>query len=92
MVTGLLVIGFGMLHGAINAIIIFAAMFAGADVSILQFLQWFGIVIVFNMLGGLLIISLPRLLRTRRVLWGVRKGRISLEELQQQSAQARAPR
>src|SRR5699024_2238299 len=41
--TGLLVIGFGMLHGAINAIIIFAAMFAGADVSILQFLQWFGI-------------------------------------------------
>ena len=92
MVTGLLVIGFGMLHGAINAIIIFAAMFAGADVSIPQFLQWFGIVIVFNMLGGLLIISLPRLLRTRRVLWGVRKGRISLEELQQQSAQARAPR
>src|SRR5699024_6132317 len=54
MVTGLLVIGFGMLHGAINAIIIFAAMFAGADVSIPQFLQRFGIVIVFNMLGGLL--------------------------------------
>ncbi|WP_209374659.1 formate/nitrite transporter family protein [Brevibacterium renqingii] len=86
MITGLLVIGFGMLHGAINAIVIFAAMFAGADISILQFLQWFGIVIVFNMLGGLLIISLPRVVRTRRVLWGVRKGRISLEELEQQSS------
>ncbi len=84
MSTGLLVIGFGMLHGAINAIVIFAAMLAGAEISIPGFLQWFGIVIVFNMLGGLLIIALPRIIRTRRVLWAVRAGRISLEELEDQ--------
>lgn len=87
MVTGLLVIGFGMLHGAINAIMIFAAMFAGADISFLQFLQWFVIVIVFNMLGGLLVIALPRVMRTYRVLKAVRRGEISLEELQEQASQ-----
>lgn len=87
MVTGLLVIGFGMLHGAINAIMIFAAMFAGADISVLQFLQWFVIVIVFNMLGGLLVIALPRVMRTYRVLRAVRRGEISLEELQEQASQ-----
>ncbi|WP_144589403.1 formate/nitrite transporter family protein [Brevibacterium casei] len=85
MVTGLLVIGFSMLHGAINAIMIFAAMFAGADISFLQFLQWF--VIVFNMLGGLLVIALPRVMRTYRVLRAVRRGEISLEELQEQASQ-----
>ena len=75
-----------MLHGAINAILILAAMMTGADVSILDFLQWFAIVIPFNMLGGLLIITLPRIIRTRRVLSAVRNGRISLEELEEQSA------
>lgn len=86
MITGLLVIGFGMLHGAINAIIIFAAMLAGADISIPEFVQWFGIVIVFNMLGGLIIITLPRVVRTHRVLAAVRRGEISLEELQEQAS------
>lgn len=84
--TGLLVIGVGMLHGAINAIVIFAAMLAGADISIPEFLQWFWIVIVFNILGGLIVITLPRVIRTHRVLSAVRRGEISLEELQEQIA------
>lgn len=86
MVSGLLVIGLGMLHGALNAIVIFAAMLAGADISVLDFVQWFAIVIPFNMLGGLLVIALPRMVRTRRILWGVRTGRFSLEELEQESS------
>lgn len=86
MITGLLVIGLGMLHGAINAIVIFAAMLSGADISIPEFLQWFCIVIVFNMLGGLIIITLPRVIRTHRVLAAVRRGEISLAELQDEAA------
>lgn len=46
---------------------------------------WFAIVIPFNMLGGLLVISLPRVIRTRRVLWAVRRGEVSLEELEEQA-------
>lgn len=84
-VSGLLVIGLSMLHGALNAIVIFAAMLAGADISIGTFAQWFAIVIPFNMLGGLLVIALPRVVRTRRILWAVRKGQLSLEDLQERS-------
>lgn len=85
MISGLLVIGLGMLHGAINAIIIFAAMLAGADITIPDFLQWFVVVIPFNMLGGLLIITLPRLVRIHRVLKAVRTGDISLEDLEDEA-------
>ncbi|MDX2356223.1 formate/nitrite transporter family protein [Dietzia sp. PP-33] len=85
MISGLLVIGLGMLHGAINAIIIFAAMLAGAGITIPDFLYWFAIVIPFNMLGGLLIITLPRLVRTHRILKAVRTGDISLEELEDEA-------
>ncbi|MBE9404598.1 formate/nitrite transporter family protein [Brachybacterium sp. Marseille-Q2903] len=86
LVSGLLVIGLGMLHGALNAIVIFAAMLAGADISIGQFLTWFAIVIPVNMLGGLLVISLPRVIRTWRVLSGLRRGEFTLEDLEEQAS------
>ncbi|MGC5615064.1 formate/nitrite transporter family protein [Georgenia sp. Z1491] len=85
MASGLLLIGFGMLHGALNALVIFAAMFAGADISVGDFLQWFGLVIPFNMLGGLLIITLPRVVRTWRLLRGLNRGDFTLEELERQA-------
>lgn len=86
MIAGLLLIGLGMLHGALNAIVIFAAILAGAEISFLDFLQWFGIVIPFNMIGGLLIITLPRVVRTWRLLRGLRRGDFSLEELERQAS------
>ncbi|GAA4282914.1 formate/nitrite transporter family protein [Brevibacterium daeguense] len=85
MISGLLVIGLGMLHGALNAMVIFAAMLAGADISVLDFLGWFALVIPFNMLGGLCIITLPRVIRTHRVLKAVRTGELSLEKLEHQA-------
>ncbi|WP_089775837.1 formate/nitrite transporter family protein [Ruania alba] len=83
--TGLLVIGLGMLHGALNAIVIFAAMFAGAPIALTEFLAWFAVVIPLNMLGGLLVITLPRLARTHRVLRAVRTGEVSLETLEHEA-------
>ena len=50
----------------------------------LDLLKWFGIVIPFNMLGGLLLITLPRVVRTYRVLRALRKGTVSLEDLETQ--------
>ncbi|WP_420734086.1 formate/nitrite transporter family protein [Brevibacterium luteolum] len=64
MISGLIVIGLGLLHGALNAMIIFGAMVPEADISVTDFLVWVTIVIPFNMLGGLLIITLPRMART----------------------------
>ncbi|MDN5635996.1 MAG: formate/nitrite transporter family protein [Brevibacterium sp.] len=85
MASGLLLIGLGMLHGALNVIVIFAAMLAGADISMLDLLKWFAIVIPFNMLGGLALITLPRVVRTYRVLRAVRKGTVSLEDLEREA-------
>lgn len=84
MISGFLVIGLGMLHGALNAIVIFAAMLSGAHISIGEFLQWFAIVIPMNMLGGLLVIALPRVVRTYRILRGLRAGELDLKELEEQ--------
>jgi formate/nitrite transporter FocA (FNT family) len=86
MISGLLVIGLGMLHGALNAIVIFGAMLAGAEISVVDFVEWFAIVIPCNMLGGLLIISVPRLGRTLRVLRGIRSGAIPLEKAEEQGS------
>lgn len=85
LVTGLLVIGLGMLHGALNAIVIFAAMLTGADITVGDFLEWFAIVIPFNMLGGLLVIALPRVIRTWRILGALRRDELTLEQLEEQA-------
>lgn len=85
LVSGLLVIGLGMLHGALNAIVIFAAMLAGADITVGDFLEWFAIVIPFNMLGGLLVIALPRVIRTWRILSALRRDELTLEQLEEQA-------
>lgn len=63
-ISGLLVVGLGMFHGALSSAVIFAAMHAGAETTYLQWLIWCAWVIPLNMLGGLAIITLPRLVRT----------------------------
>lgn len=68
LVDGLLVVGLGMLHGALNSVIIFGAMHAGADLSYGDWLLWLAWVIPLNMLGGLLIVTAPRLLRTAELI------------------------
>lgn len=74
LIGGFLVVGLGMLHGALNSIVIFGAMHAGWNYSYLDWLGWFAWVIPFNMLGGLVIISLPRLVRTWELLMAERRG------------------
>lgn len=64
LISGLLVVGLGMLHGALSSAVIFGAMHAGAAISYLSWLVWFAWVIPLNMAGGLLMLTLPRLVRT----------------------------
>ena len=74
LIGGLLVVGLGMLHGALNSIMIFGAMHAGWEYSYLDWLTWVAWVIPMNMIGGLVIISLPRLIRTWELLMAERRG------------------
>lgn len=63
-ISGLLVVGVGMLHGALNSVVIFGAIQAGADIGYGQWIAWAWWVIIANMVGGLFIITLPRMVRT----------------------------
>ena len=74
LIGGLLVVGMGMLHGALNSIVIFGAMHAGWQYSYADWFVWFLWVIPLNMVGGLVIISLPRLIRTWELLMAERRG------------------
>lgn len=68
LISGLLVVGLGMLHGALNSIVIFGAMHLGAAISYSDWFVWFLWVIPLNMAGGLVIITLPRLIRTLELI------------------------
>ncbi|MGX5359573.1 formate/nitrite transporter family protein [Kocuria sp. KH4] len=68
LISGLLVVGLGMLHGALNSIVVFGAMHLGAAISYTDWFLWFLWVIPLNMVGGLAIITLPRLIRTLELL------------------------
>lgn len=63
LISGFLVVGLGMLHGALNSVVIFAAMHAGADLPYRDWIAWFAWVIPLNMIGGLVILTFPRLIR-----------------------------
>ena len=79
LISGMLVVGLGMLHGALNSIIIFAAIHAGGDIGYLEWLRWAAWVIPANMLGGLVIITLPRLVRVGELLLAIRRGELELD-------------
>ena len=60
-------------------------MLAGAGITVGDFLELFAIVIPFNMLGGLLVIALPRVIRTWRILGALRRDELTLEQLEEQA-------
>ena len=64
LIGGLLVVGLQMHHGALASILVFGAMQAGAPISVGQWLGWFWWVTLLNMVGGMLLMTAPRLVRT----------------------------
>lgn len=66
-IAGLLLVGLGMLHGALSSIVIFGAIQVGAA-TYTDWLLWFLWVTPLNALGGLVVITLPRLIRTMELI------------------------
>jgi formate/nitrite transporter FocA (FNT family) len=64
MIGGFLLAGLQLFH----SLLIFAAIHSGSDVSYGQWLGWFGYTLLFNMLGGLVLVTLLRLVRTKELL------------------------
>lgn len=64
-----LLAGLQMFHSILDSLLIFGALFTGdAPFGYLDWLGWFGYTIVGNMVGGLLLVTLLRLLRSKERL------------------------
>lgn len=64
-VGGFLLAGLQLFHSVLDSIIIIGAMLAGADgVTVGGWLAFFWYVVICNMIGGLALVTLPRMLRS----------------------------
>jgi formate/nitrite transporter FocA (FNT family) len=61
-----LLAGLQMFHSILDSLLIFGAIFTGeASFGYLEWLKWFGYTVVANVAGGLLLVTLLRLLRSK---------------------------
>jgi formate/nitrite transporter FocA (FNT family) len=67
-IGGFLLAGLQLFHSILDSLLIFAAIHSGADITYGQWLGWFGYTLLFNMVGGLLLVTLLRLVRTKELL------------------------
>jgi len=65
---GFLLAGLQLFHSILDSLLIFGAIHAGADIGYGGWLRWFAYTVVFNVLGGLLLVTALRLLRTKELV------------------------
>ncbi|MFI5086092.1 MAG: formate/nitrite transporter family protein [Actinomycetales bacterium] len=65
---GFLLAGLPLFHSVLDSLLIFGAIHAGAPFGYLQWLGFFGYTVVFNILGGVLLVTVLRLLRSKELL------------------------
>lgn len=65
---GFLLAGLQLFHSILDSLLIFGAIQSGADVTYLDWLGWFGYTLLFNVLGGLVLVTALRLLRTKELI------------------------
>lgn len=70
---GFLLAGLQLFHSILDSLLIFGAIQAGAEINYLQWLGWFGYTILFNIIGGVLLITALRLVRTKDLVKERRK-------------------
>ena len=63
-----LLVGLQLFHSILDSLLIFGAIHAGADVSYLDWLKWFGYTVVLNVVGGVVLITALRLVRSKELL------------------------
>lgn len=65
---GVLLAGLSLFHSVLDSLIIFAALHAGAPFGYADWLAWFWYTALLNMAGGLGVVTLLRLVRTKELL------------------------
>ncbi|MDN4610925.1 formate/nitrite transporter family protein [Arthrobacter burdickii] len=67
-IGGFLLAGLQLFHSILDSLLIFAAIQSGADITYGQWLAWFGYTLLFNVLGGIVLVTLLRLVRTKELI------------------------
>lgn len=67
-IGGFLLAGLQLFHSILDSLLIFAAIHSGSDITYGQWLGWFGYTLLFNMLGGIVLVTLLRLVRTKELI------------------------
>lgn len=65
---GFLLAGLQLFHSILDSLLIFGAIHAGAAVTYGDWIGWFGYTLLFNMLGGLLLVTTLRLVRNKELI------------------------
>ncbi len=65
---GFLLAGLPLFHSILDSLLIFGAIHAGVTVTYAQWLGWFGYTLLFNVLGGLLLVTALRLVRNKELI------------------------
>lgn len=72
--AGFLLGGLQLPHSILDSLLIFGAIQSGADITYWQWLAWFGFTLLFNALGGLVLVTAPRLLRSSELIAARRRA------------------
>ncbi|WP_309070777.1 formate/nitrite transporter family protein [Arthrobacter sp.] len=72
-VGGFLLSGLQLFHSILDSLLIFGAIQVGAEISYLDWLGWFSYTVVFNIAGGILLVTALRLVRDRKLVERERK-------------------
>ena len=67
-IGGFLLSGLQLFHSILDSLLIFGTIQSGADVSYLDWLGWFWWVLVSNVLGGVLLVTALRLVRSKELV------------------------
>lgn len=65
---GFLLAGLPLFHSVLDSLLIFGAIHAGATFGYLEWLNWFWYTVLFNVAGGLLLVTALRLVRTKELI------------------------
>lgn len=72
-IGGFLLAGLQLFHSILDSLLVFGAIQSGADITYLQWLGWFAYTLLFNVLGGLVLVTALRLLRTKELFADARR-------------------
>ncbi|WP_324651142.1 formate/nitrite transporter family protein [Georgenia sp. H159] len=65
---GFLLSGLQLFHSILDSLLIFGAIQSGADISLLEWLSWFSYTVVFNAVGGIVLVTVLRIARSKELV------------------------